>query len=86
MRKMPYDALIQRITTRREVFGGKPIVRDMRIAVEHALAMLAAGDDEETILREYPDLEVEDIRACQIFAHFQASLERNHRLYELLAE
>lgn len=81
-----YDALLQRITTRTEVFGGKPIIRDMRIAVEHVLAMLAAGDDEETILREYPDLEGEDIRACQLFAHFHASLERNHRLYELLAE
>ena len=41
----------------------------MRIAVEHVLGMLAAGDTAETIRREYPDLEPEDIQACLRFAH-----------------
>ena len=35
--------LLERITVRADVFGGKPIIRDMRIAVEHVLGMLAAG-------------------------------------------
>ena len=35
--------LMERITARDDVFGGKPIIRDMRIAVEHVLGMLAAG-------------------------------------------
>ncbi len=61
--------LLQRITARPGVFGGKPIIRDMRIAVEHVLGMLAAGDSAETILREYPVLEPEDIQACLLFAH-----------------
>lgn len=61
--------LLARITVRADVFGGKPIIRDMRIAVEHVLGMLAAGDSAETILREYPDLEPEDIHACLQFAH-----------------
>ena len=61
--------LLDRITVRPDVFGGKPIIRDMRIAVEHVLGMLAAGDTAETILREYPDLEPEDIQACLRFAH-----------------
>lgn len=61
--------LLDRITVRADVFGGKPIVRDMRIAVEHVLGMLAAGDTAETILREYPELEAEDIQACLRFAH-----------------
>ena len=43
--------LLDRITVRADVFGGKPIVRDMRIAVEHVLGMLAAGDTAETILQ-----------------------------------
>ena len=60
--------LLERITVRAEVFGGKPIIRDMRIAVEHVLGMLAAGDSAETILDEYPDLEAEDIRACLYLA------------------
>ena len=61
--------LLDRITVRADVFGGKPIIRDMRIAVEHVLAMLAAGDTAETILQEYPELEADDIRACLQFAH-----------------
>ena len=61
--------LLKRITVRPDVFGGKPIIRDMRIAVEHVLGMLAAGDTAETILQEYPILEPEDIQACLLFAH-----------------
>lgn len=69
---------LDRITVRAEIFGGKPIVRDMRIAVEHILAMLAAGDTLETILAEYPALEAEDIRACLLFAHRAVAGEHSH--------
>ena len=61
--------LLERITVRSDVFGGKPIIRDVRIAVEHVLGMLAAGDRAETILDEYPYLEPEDIQACLLVAH-----------------
>lgn len=44
--------LMERITVRQDVFGGKPIIRDLRIAVERVLGMLAAGDTAETILHE----------------------------------
>ena len=70
--------LLDRITVRADIFGGKPIVRNMRIAVEHVLGMLAAGDDAETILREYPDLQPEDIRACLLFAVRSMAGERVH--------
>ena len=59
---------LERITVRPDVFGGKPIIRGMRISVEHVLGMLAAGDTVGTILQEYPVLEREDIQACQTFA------------------
>ena len=68
--------LLSRITMRPEIFGGKPIIRDMRIAVEHVLGMLAAGDSAETILDEYPDLAREDIRACLLLAHRALAGER----------
>ena len=61
--------LLDRITVRADVLGGKPIIRDMRIAVEHVLGMLAAGDTAETIVREYAELEPEDLQACLQFAH-----------------
>ena len=70
--------LLNRITVRSDVFGGKPIIRDMRIAVEHVLGMLAAGDDAETILEEYPVLEPEDIQACLLFAHRSLAGEHVH--------
>ncbi len=70
--------LLERITVRPDVFGGKPIIRDMRIAVEHVLGMLAAGDTAETILKEYPDLMPEDIQACLLFAHLSMAGERVH--------
>ena len=61
--------LLNRITTRPGVLGGKPIIRDLRIAVEHIFAMLAAGDTVETILYEYSALEPEDVQACFVFAY-----------------
>ena len=70
--------LLDRITVRADVFGGKPIIRDMRIAVEHVLGMLASGDTAEMILREHPDLEPEDVRACLLFAHRSVAGERVH--------
>ena len=49
--------------------AGKPIIRGMRIAVEHVLGMLAAGDTSERLLQEYPFLEPADIQACMAYAH-----------------
>lgn len=67
-----------RITVRPDVFGGKPIIRDLRIAVEHILGMLAAGDTPEKILEEYPMLERDDIQACLLFSHRALSGDHVH--------
>jgi len=66
---MTNPALLQRITARPEVFGGKPIIRNMRISVELILSLLAQGVTAEVILEDYPDLEPDDIRACIAYAH-----------------
>src|SRR5215831_6762950 len=66
---MTDPALLKRITVRPEVFGGKPIIRDMRISVELVLSLLAQGVTSEAILEDYPDLEPDDIRACIAYAH-----------------
>ena len=60
--------LLARITTNPEIFGGKPIIRGKRIAVEHVLADLAAGQRPETILTNFPFLEPDDVQACLLFA------------------
>ena len=58
--------LLERITINPKIFGGKPIVRGRRLAVEHVLGMLAAGDTAQIILEGYPWLEPEDIQACLV--------------------
>jgi uncharacterized protein (DUF433 family) len=68
--------LLERITVDPEIFGGKPIIRGRRLAVEHVLSMLAAGDSPETILRGYPWLEAEDIQACLVYARRVVGHER----------
>jgi uncharacterized protein (DUF433 family) len=68
--------LLARITTNPSIFGGKPIVRGRRIAVEHILGMLAAGDSAETILEGYPFLAKEDIQACLAYARKVVGHER----------
>ncbi len=66
---MSEDELLQRISVDAAIFQGKPIIRGMRIAVEHVLGMLAAGETPENLLREYPFLEPADIQACLVYAH-----------------
>ncbi len=61
--------LLKRITARPDVFGGKPIIRDMRISVELILSLLTQGVTTEAILEDYPELEPDDIRACTAYAH-----------------
>jgi uncharacterized protein (DUF433 family) len=72
----PEAELLIRITTNPDIFGGKPIIRDRRLAVEHVLGMLAAGDTAETILKGYDWLEPEDIRACLLYARRVVGHER----------
>jgi uncharacterized protein (DUF433 family) len=68
--------LLARITVNPEIYGGKPIIRGMRLAVEHVLGMLAAGDTAQAILEAYPYLEPEDIRACLVLARRLVGRER----------
>jgi uncharacterized protein (DUF433 family) len=72
---MADQELLKRITVRPEVFGGKPVIRDMRLSVELILGLLAQGETAEAILEDYPDIEPDDIRACIAYAH--AVIARN---------
>jgi uncharacterized protein (DUF433 family) len=73
---MNEEELLERIMVDPKIFGGKPIIRGRRIAVEHILGMLAAGDSSETILSGYSWLEEEDIQACLLYARRVVGHER----------
>lgn len=73
---MDEDKLLERITVDPKIFGGKPIIRGHRLAVEHVLSMLAAGDSAEVILGGYPWLEPQDVQACLVYARRLVGHER----------
>ena len=66
----------ERITFNPAQCGGRPCIRGMRIRVSDILGMLAEGVSQDVILRDFPDLEVEDIKACLRFAAERVDIPR----------
>ncbi|MBS0472885.1 MAG: DUF433 domain-containing protein [Proteobacteria bacterium] len=62
------NELLKRIHLNPKVMVGKPVIRGTRITVEHIMGELATGMSAADILREYPDLKEEDIRAACAYA------------------
>jgi len=62
------DRLLQRISIDSRVMAGKPVIQGTRITVEVIVRMLAQGISESDILREYPRLQRDDIRAALTYA------------------
>ncbi len=61
-------SLLDRISVDSAVRFGKPCVRGTRITVGDILGYLAAGTAEDQLLKEFPQLKPEDIRACLAYA------------------
>ena len=57
-----------RISAMPDVMMGKPCIKDTRIPVYILLQKLGAGESIEEVLRAYPQLKPEDIRACLEYA------------------
>jgi len=67
--------LANRITVDPGKRSGKPCIRGLRITVSDVLEYLASGMTESQILADFPEVTIEDIRACLAFA-----AERERRL------
>ena len=65
---MKHEELLQRISIDPAICGGKPCIRGHRIWVSLILDFLADGMTTEEVLRDYPQLAPEDIRACLAYA------------------
>lgn len=61
----PYQ---DRIVADPRILVGKPVVRGTRIGVEHVLRQLAAYPDPAELFAAYPDLTMDDVRACLAYA------------------
>lgn len=70
--------LSDRITIDPNICNGKPIIRGKRITVQSIIEFLSAGETQEEILKQYPSLEPEDIKACLKFA--SQIMDRNYIL------
>jgi uncharacterized protein (DUF433 family) len=68
--------LLTRITQTPGQCGGRPCIRGMRIRVSDILEMLAENVIGTDILADFPDLELEDIQACLLFAARRTDLTR----------
>lgn len=58
----------QRIVSNPDVLTGKPVIAGTRLSVQFIVGLLAKGVTHEDILKEYPYITEEDIRACLGYA------------------
>ncbi|MCS5729679.1 DUF433 domain-containing protein [Herbiconiux moechotypicola] len=65
-------SLPERIVVNPEVAHGRPAVRGTRVRVADVISLLAAGASEAEILKDYPYLTADDVRACLAYAAAQA--------------
>lgn len=63
---------LTRITLNPRVMGGKPCIRGLRVTVGTIVGLLAAGHSSAEVLRLYPYLEEEDLRAALAYAAWRA--------------
>lgn len=69
------DKLLQRISLNPKICNGRPTIRNMRFTVAQLLELLASGMSYEEILADYPYIELDDIRACLLFAAKMANAQ-----------
>jgi len=64
------EKLLRRISIDKEICHGKPHVRGTRIMVQQVLDLLSDGaTSQEIISEDFPDLTLDDVRACIAFAN-----------------
>jgi uncharacterized protein (DUF433 family) len=80
---MNAGALLGRITVDPRVMGGKPAIRGHRLAVEHLMDMMLAGDTISDIVAAYPWLELADLHACLAYT---GRCVANERLYPFVLQ
>ena len=70
------SALLDRITIDPDICHGKPCIRGLRYPVENILELLSGGATTDDILRDYEDLERDDVLAALAFATRLARVKR----------
>ena len=63
---------VKRITQDPKVLWGKPCIRGMRVSVGTIVGLLASGHTHADVLKEYPYLEMDDIKAALAYAAWRS--------------
>ncbi len=79
---MEDEKLLKRITVNPKVMVGKPTIRGLRITVEQVLKSLAGGITYEELIKDYPELESDDIKAALLYA---SKIVNEEQIFELTA-
>lgn len=66
----------ERIIIDPKILVGKPVIKGTRLAVQFIIELLAQGWAETEILRNYPGITHEDIRACLNYASASLDAEK----------
>jgi uncharacterized protein (DUF433 family) len=74
---MPTDDLLSRITIDPQICHGRPCVRGMRYPVELLFETLSGGTTTEEMLADFPDLELDDLRAMFAYAALLCRAKRD---------
>ena len=75
---MAQKRLLRRVAINPEVMGGKPVIKGTRVPVELIVKLVANGASEEDVLKEYPQLTSDDIKASLLYA---AQVVGNEEVY-----
>ncbi len=76
--------MLDRITVDPKLCSGKATIQGMRITVDFVLKLLGDGYIADDIVREYPDLEKEDVYQAAKYGFWLASAPRSRPLLQLL--
>jgi uncharacterized protein (DUF433 family) len=75
------ESLIKRITVNADICHGKPTIRNMRYPVEMVMELLSSGMTWKEIMKDYPAIVEDDIRACLLYATKLSRVKTMHKVF-----
>ena len=75
------ESLIKRITVNADICHGKPTIRNMRYPVEMIMELLSSGMTWKEIMKDYPAIVEDDIRACLLYATKLSRVKTMHQVF-----
>jgi len=81
IKKGKMESLIKRITVNADICHGKPTIRNMRYPVEMIMELLSSGMTWKEIMKDYPAIVEDDIRACLLYATKLSRVKTMHKVF-----